>query len=415
MALNYIWALLIIIGFIVAVVHYVITGNGEIFQKMLTGIFDSSKTSFEICLGLAGIMTFWMGIMNIGKHAGLLVLLARWMSPFFRAIYPHVPEGHKSMSSLGMNFSANMLGLDNAATPLGLQAMKDLQEINPNKDVASDPQLMFLVLNTAGVTIIPTSVIALRQSMAIEEGLIGFNGADIFVPTLMVTFFGFLVAFLCVAVIQKINLLRWPILLMFGLGVAMIGSLTMMDAGAMSSLGTSIGYIGSFVILSMIMIFVFYGFYKRINMYDAFVEGGREGFQLVIGIAPYLVVMLFAVSVFRTSGCLEYLMNGIRTIVGASGLDTRFVEALPVGLMKPLSGSGARGILVDVMKANGVNSFVSKVACIVQGGTETTFYILAVYFGSVGIKNARYALACGLIADFAALIIAILIGYAFWG
>lgn len=415
MALNYTWALLIIIGFIVAVVHYVITGNGEIFQKMLTGIFDSSKTSFEICLGLAGIMTFWMGIMNIGKHAGLLVVLARWMSPFFRAIYPHVPEGHKSMSSLSMNFSANMLGLDNAATPLGLQAMKDLQEINPNKDVASDPQLMFLVLNTAGVTIIPTSVIALRQSMAIEEGLIGFNGADIFVPTLMVTFFGFLVAFLCVAVIQKINLLRWPILLMFGLGVAMIGSLTMMDAGAMSSLGTSIGYIGSFVILSMIMIFVFYGFYKRINMYDAFVEGGREGFQLVIGIAPYLVVMLFAVSVFRTSGCLEYLMNGIRTIVGASGLDTRFVEALPVGLMKPLSGSGARGILVDVMKANGVNSFVSKVACIVQGGTETTFYILAVYFGSVGIKNARYALVCGLIADFAALIIAILIGYAFWG
>jgi spore maturation protein SpmA len=415
MALNYTWALLIIIGFIVAVVHYVITGNGEIFQKMLTGIFDSSKTSFEICLGLAGVMTFWMGIMNIGKHAGLLVLLARWMSPFFRAIYPHVPEGHKSMSSLSMNFSANMLGLDNAATPLGLQAMKDLQEINPNKDVASDPQLMFLVLNTAGVTIIPTSVIALRQSMAIEEGLIGFNGADIFVPTLMVTFFGFLVAFLCVAVIQKINLLRWPILLMFGLGVAMIGSLIMMDAGAMSSLGTSIGYIGSFVILSMIMIFVFYGFYKRINMYDAFVEGGREGFQLVIGIAPYLVVMLFAVSVFRTSGCLEYLMNGIRMIVGASGLDTRFVEALPVGLMKPLSGSGARGILVDVMKANGVNSFVSKVACIVQGGTETTFYILAVYFGSVGIKNARYALACGLIADFAALIIAILIGYAFWG
>jgi spore maturation protein SpmA len=415
MALNYTWALLIIIGFIVAVVHYVITGNGEIFQKMLTGIFDSSKTSFEICLGLAGIMTFWMGIMNIGKHAGLLVLLARWMSPFFRAIYPHVPEGHKSMSSLSMNFSANMLGLDNAATPLGLQAMKDLQEINPNKDVASDPQLMFLVLNTAGVTIIPTSVIALRQSMAIEEGLIGFNGADIFVPTLMVTFFGFLVAFLCVAVIQKINLLRWPILLMFGLGVAMIGSLTMMDAGAMSSIGTSIGYIGSFVILSMIMIFVFYGFYKRINMYDAFVEGGREGFQLVIGIAPYLVVMLFAVSVFRTSGCLEYLMNVIRTIVGASGLDTRFVEALPVGLMKPLSGSGARGILVDVMKANGVNSFVSKVACIVQGGTETTFYILAVYFGSVGIKNARYALVCGLIADFAALIIAILIGYAFWG
>ena len=415
MALNYTWALLIIIGFIVAVVHYVITGNGEIFQKMLTGIFDSSKTSFEICLGLAGIMTFWMGIMNIGKHAGLLVLLARWMSPFFRAIYPHVPEGHKSLSSLSMNFSANMLGLDNAATPLGLQAMKDLQEINPDKDVASDPQLMFLVLNTAGVTIIPTSVIALRQSMALEEGLVGFNGADIFVPTLMVTFFGFLVAFLCVAVIQKINLLRWPILLMSGLGVAMIGSLTMIDAGAMSNLGTSIGYIGSFAILSMIMIFVFYGFYKRINMYDAFVEGGREGFQLVIGIAPYLVVMLFAVSVFRTSGCLEYMMNGIRSIVGASGLDTRFVEAVPVGLMKPLSGSGARGILVDVMKANGVNSFVSKVACIVQGGTETTFYILAVYFGSVGIKNARYALACGLIADFAALIIAILIGYAFWG
>ena len=415
MALNYTWALLISIGFIVAIGQYLTTGNAEIFQKMLTGIFDSSKTSFEICLGLAGIMTFWMGIMKIGEKTGLLNLLPRAMSPFFRAIYPSVPAGDKSLSSLSMNFSANMLGLDNAATPLGLQAMRDLQELNKEKETASDAQLMFLVLNTAGVTIIPTSVIALRQSMAIEQGLVDFNGADIFIPTLMVTYFGFLVAFLCVAWFQKINLLRWPIMAMFGLGALMIGVLSNMSGAAMTGLGTSIGYIGSFIILSMIMIFVFSGFHKKINMYDAFVEGGKEGFQLVISIAPYLVVMLFAVSVFRTSGCLEYLMNGIRNLVAMTGLDTRFVEALPVGLMKPLSGSGARGILVDVMKANGVESFVSKVACIVQGGTETTFYILAVYFGSVGIKNSRYALFCGLVADFAALIIAIFVGYAFWG
>ena len=415
MALNYTWALLILIGFIVAVFQYITTGNGEVFQKMLTGIFDSSKTSFEICLGLAGIMTFWMGIMNIGKEAGLLDKLAKILTPFFRAIYPSVPEGHKSISSLSMNFSANMLGLDNAATPLGLQAMKDLQEINPTKETASDAQLMFLVLNTAGVTIIPTSVIALRQSMALEQGLINFNGADIFIPTLMVTFFGFLVAFLCVAYFQRINLLKWPILTLFGIGAALLILLSNMNSANMQSLGSAIGSIGSFIILSMIITFIAAGFYQRVNMYDAFVEGGKGGFQLVINIAPYLVVMLFAVSVFRTSGCLEFLMNGIRHLVAMTGLDTRFVEAVPVGLMKPLSGSGARGILVDVMKANGVESFVSKVACIVQGGTETTFYILAVYFGSVGIKNSRYALFCGLVADFAALIIAIFIGYAFWG
>ena len=399
----------------VAVFQYFTTGNGEVFQKMLTGIFDSSKTSFEICLGLAGIMTFWMGIMNIGKEAGLLDKLAKILTPFFRAIYPSVPEGHKSISSLSMNFSANMLGLDNAATPLGLQAMKDLQEINPTKEIASDAQLMFLVLNTAGVTIIPTSVIALRQSMALEQGLINFNGADIFIPTLMVTFFGFLVAFLCVAYFQRINLLKWPILTLFGIGAALLILLSNMNSANMQSLGSAIGSIGSFIILSMIITFIAAGFYQRVNMYDAFVEGGKGGFQLVINIAPYLVVMLFAVSVFRTSGCLEFLMNGIRYLVAMTGLDTRFVEAVPVGLMKPLSGSGARGILVDVMKANGVESFVSKVACIVQGGTETTFYILAVYFGSVGIKNSRYALFCGLVADFAALIIAIFIGYAFWG
>ncbi len=415
MALNYTWALLILIGFMVAVFQYFTTGNGEVFQKMLTGIFDSSKTSFEICLGLAGIMTFWMGIMNIGKEAGLLDKLAKILTPFFRAIYPSVPEGHKSISSLSMNFSANMLGLDNAATPLGLQAMKDLQEINPTKEIASDAQLMFLVLNTAGVTIIPTSVIALRQSMALEQGLINFNGADIFIPTLMVTFFGFLVAFLCVAYFQRINLLKWPILTLFGIGAALLILLSNMNSANMQSLGSAIGSIGSFIILSMIITFIAAGFYQRVNMYDAFVEGGKGGFQLVINIAPYLVVMLFAVSVFRTSGCLEFLMNGIRYLVAMTGLDTRFVEAVPVGLMKPLSGSGARGILVDVMKANGVESFVSKVACIVQGGTETTFYILAVYFGSVGIKNSRYALFCGLVADFAALIIAIFIGYAFWG
>ena len=415
MALNYTWAIIIITGFAVGVYQYLSTGNGEIFQKMLTGVFDSSKTSFEICIGLAGVMTFWMGIMNIGKEAGILHRLAKLLSPFFKAIYPSIPGGHKSFSSLSMNFSANMLGLDNAATPLGLQAMKDLQEVNPNKETASDAQLMFLVLNTAGVTIIPTSVIALRQSMAVEQGLVGFNGADIFIPTLMVTFFGFLVAFLSVAYFQKINLFQWPILSLFGVAGVMIYALSSIDRSSMATMGTSIGYIGSFTILSMILSFVIIGFIKRVNMYDAFVEGGKEGFQLVISIAPYLVVMLFAVSVFRTSGCLEHVMNGIRFLVANMGLDTRFVEAVPVGLMKPLSGSGARGILVDVMKANGVESFVSKVACIVQGGTETTFYILAVYFGSVGIKHSRYALLCGLIADFAALIIAILVGYAFWG
>ncbi|MCU0328591.1 MAG: hypothetical protein MUE53_06335 [Chitinophagales bacterium] len=415
MALNYIWALLLIIGFLVGVVKFIATGDGTIFQTLVTGIFDSAKLSFEISLGLAGVMTFWMGIMNIGKDAGLLEIIARWMAPFFRAIYPSIPKGHKSISALSMNFSANLLGLDNAATPLGLQAMQGMQELNEDKETASNAQLMYMALNTAGVTLIPTSVIAMRQTIAAGQGIQNFNGADIFIPTLMVTFFGFLFAFFVVAFIQKINILKLPIIAMVTVAIGMVFGLSRMNSETVANMGSIVGTIGNLTILSMIMVFIFFGFFRRINMYDSFVEGAKGGFSLVMSLAPYMVVMLFAVSVFRNSGALDTMISSVKVLVNALGIDNRFVDVLPIGLMKPLSGSGARGLLADTLKVHGVNTFIGNMASIVQGGTETTFYILAVYFGSVGIKNTKYALAVGLLTDIFGLIVAILIGYLFWG
>lgn len=416
MALNYVWVGLIMVGFITAIIKSIIYQNFKIFSEILTGIFESASLSFEICLGLAGIMALWMGIMNIGKDAGLISLIAKWLAPVFRVIFPEIPRGHKSVGSMSMNFSANMLGLDNAATPLGLKAMDDLQEINNDKQIASDSQIMFLALNTAGVTLVPTSVIAIRQTMAIEQNLVNFNGADIFLPTLIVTFLSFLIAMLTVAYFQKINIFKLPIfILIFVLGGIIFGLYGMTAMIPPEKIESIISSIGSFLVLCIIISFVVAGVVKNINIYDSFIEGAKGGFNVVITIVPYLVAMLFAISVFRNSGCLDFLLDGLKAMFFILGTDTRFVDALPVGLMKPLSGSGARGVLVDVMNTHGVNSFVSKVASIMQGGTETTFYVLAVYFGSVGIKNTRNALICGLIADFAAVIIAILVGYMFYG
>ncbi len=416
MAINIVWVALIIIGLITMLVKGLFLGEIAIFDEVAKGIFDSADLAFEICLGLAGIMAFWMGIMNIGKEAGLINKFSKAISPFLRVLFPKIPKGHKSLASMSMNMSANMLGLDNAATPLGLEAMKDLQEINPDDEVASDAQIMFLALNTAGVTIIPTSIIAIRQTTAINQGIENFNGADIFLPTLIVTFLSFIIAMFTVAGFQKINLFRLPVLLFILLFGGLISGLFIYVQSLPSeSIGTVVTAVGSFILLLILGGFIFYGAFKKVNVYSSFIDGAKQGFDVVIMIVPYLVAMLFAISVFRNAGCLDFILESIKYAVSALGADTRFVDALPVGLMKPFSGGGARGILVDILDHNGVDSFAGKLASIMQGGTETTLYVLAVYFGSVGIKNSRHALICGLIADIASVIIAIFVAYAFYG
>ena len=414
MILNAIWVAFILVGFVVAVVK-LLQGDVAIFTKVLTGLFDTAKTGFDISLGLVGIMSLWLGIMKIGEQAGMIQHFARAMSPLFTRLFPDIPRGHPAGGSIVMNASANMLGLDNAATPLGLKAMRELQAINPTPEIASNPMIMFLVLNTAGITLIPTSVIAMRQSIAIEQGLTGFNAADIFLPTLIGTFISFTAGLVAVAWMQRIRLWQWPFLLLFGGFGALMALLYLSLRGLPpKAMADAVGLIGSGVIFGVIVLFVAAGAVRRINVYEAFVDGAKEGFQVAVTIIPYLIAILAAISVFRSTGCMDVVIAGIAWAVGALGLDTDFVPALPVGLMKTLSGSGARGLMIDVMKTWGVDSFQGRLAAIIQGSTETTFYVLAVYFGSVNIKQTRHALGCGLFADAVGLVGAILVGYAFY-
>lgn len=414
MVLNIIWISFFLIGFAVALLR-LLQGDLTIFTQVLTGIFDTAKTGFDISLGLVGVMSLWLGIMKVGEQAGVIQLFARIMGPFFARIFPDVPRGHPAGGSMVMNFSANMLGLDNAATPLGLKAMRELQDLNPQKDTASNAMIMFLVLNTAGITLIPTSVIAIRQAIAVDQNLVNFNAADIFLPTLIGTFISFMAGLVAVAVYQRINLFTAPVIALVlgfvGLMAGVFGWLHQYPPEVMSQM---IGLLGSLVILSIIVTFIAVGAWRRINVYESFVEGAKEGFGVAVQIIPYLVAILVAISVFRTTGCMDYVVRGIAAAVAAVGLPTDFVPALPVGLMKTLSGSGARGLMVDVMKTYGVDSFEGKLAAIIQGSTETTFYVLAVYFGSVNIRKTRYALTCGLIADAVGLVGTIIVGYWFF-
>ncbi len=412
--LNRIWVAFILVGFAAALVQTV-QGDLDIFSRVLNGLFDSAKTSVEIALGLIGMMSLWLGIMKIGERGGLIEVFGRALAPFFQRVFPEIPTGHPASGSIVMNFSANLLGLDNAATPLGLKAMRELQEINPQKDTASNPMIMFLVLNTAGITLIPTSVIAIRQSLALKEGLIGFNAADIFLPTLLGTFVSFCAGLVAVAMWQRINLFCRPVLAFFAGFAALMGGLYLwLGSLPPDEMARMIGLLGSGIIVSLIVLFVGVAAWRGIDVYESFVEGAKEGFGVAVQIIPYLVAMLAAISVFRSTGCMSYLVELIRSAVLALGLNADFVPALPVGLMKTLSGSGARGLMVDVMTTYGVNSFEGRLAAIIQGSTETTFYVLAVYFGSVGVTKTRYAVAGGLIADLVGLVGAILIAYAFY-
>ena len=409
MVLNYIWIAFFLTAFIVAVVRLIFLGDTEVFPAIINSTFDSSKTAFEISLGLTGVLSLWMGIMRIGEQGGVIGVFSRLLSPLFTKLFPEIPKGHPVTGSIFMNLAANMLGLDNAATPLGLKAMEGIQELNPKKDTASNPMIMFLVLNTSGLTLIPISIMVYRAQLGAAQP------TDVFVPILLATFFSTLAGIIAVSLYQRINLLNRTILLFLGGTSLVIAGIiyffSMLSRQQIDIYSTTTANVFLFVI---IIGFIVAGMRKKINVYDAFVEGAKEGFTTAVRIIPYLVAILVAIGVFRASGCMDYLIEGIANLVNLCGINSDFVGALPTALMKPLSGSGARGLMVDAMNTYGADSFVGRLSCIFQGSTDTTFYILAVYFGSVGVVRTRHAVPCGLLADLAGIIAAILICYLFF-
>lgn len=409
MVLNYIWIAFFLTAFIVAVVRLIFLGDTEVFPAIINSTFDSSKTAFEISLGLTGVLSLWMGIMRIGEQGGVIGVFSRLLSPLFTKLFPEIPKGHPVTGSIFMNLAANMLGLDNAATPLGLKAMEGLQELNPKKDTASNPMIMFLVLNTSGLTLIPISIMVYRAQLGAAQP------TDVFVPILLATFFSTLAGIIAVSLYQRINLLNRTILLFLGGTSLVIAGIiyffSMLSRQQIDIYSTTTANVFLFVI---IIGFIVAGMRKKINVYDAFVEGAKEGFTTAVRIIPYLVAILVAIGVFRASGCMDYLIEGIANLVNLCGINSDFVGALPTALMKPLSGSGARGLMVDAMNTYGADSFVGRLSCLFQGSTDTTFYILAVYFGSVGVVRTRHAVPCGLLADLAGIIAAILICYLFF-
>jgi len=413
MALNLVWLGFFLISFLAACVR-LIGGDTTVFPALLTSLFDSSRTAFEISLGLVGVMSLWIGIMRIGERAGVIDLFARLVNPLLRHFFPGVPQGHPAQGAMMMNVSANMLGLDNAATPLGLNAMRELQSLNRQPDTATNAQIMFIVLNTAGLTLIPTSVIAIRQAMAVKQGLVNFNAADIFLPTLLATGASCLAGLLAVAWVQRLNLLKPAVLAAFAVaGLAVAGLFAWLRHAPPDQVSQITALAGSGFILSLITLFLVCGALRRVNVYDAFIDGAKEGFGVAVQIIPYLVAILVAIGLFRASGCMDVVMHGLTVGFTWLGVNTDFVPALPVGLMKILSGAGARGLMVDVMTTYGVDSFQGRLAAIIQGSTETTFYVLAVYFGSVNVRNTRHALGCALFADVVGLGAAIWIAYLF--
>ncbi|SOY89921.1 nucleoside recognition domain-containing protein [Cupriavidus taiwanensis] len=413
MALNVVWLGFFLISFSAACVR-VAQGDLAVFPAMLGSLFDSARTAFEIALGLAGVMSLWLGIMRIGERAGVVDVFARLVNPLLRHFFPGVPGGHPAQGAMMMNVSANLLGLDNAATPLGLNAMRELQTLNRRPDVATDAQIMFIVLNSAGLTLIPTSVIAIRQTIAVKQGLVGFNAADIFLPTLLATGGSCLAGLLAVAWVQRINLLRPAVLVAFGLVIALLGAMfAWLQHAPPEQVGTVTALAGAGFILSLITLFLICGALRRVNVYDAFIDGAKEGFGVAVQIIPYLVAILVAIGLFRAAGCMDVLMAWLTHAIAGLGANTDFVPALPVGLMKILSGAGARGLMVDVMTTYGVDSFQGRLAAIIQGSTETTFYVLAVYFGSINVRDTRHALGCALVADAVGIICAVGAAYLF--
>lgn len=409
MVLNYIWVAFFVIAFIVALGKLVFAGDMDIFTELVNATFDSSKSAFEISLGLTGILALWLGLMKIGEQSGLIGALSRWLSPVFCRLFPDIPKGHPAMGSIFMNLSANMLGLDNAATPMGLKAMKELQELNPHKDTATNPMIMFLVINTSGLILIPVSIMVYRAQMGAAQP------TDIFIPTLLTTTVSTFVGVAVVSISQRINLLCKPILMLVG-GIALFFAALIYLSVRLGrdQMGTYSTLTANIILFSIMLFFILWGVWKRTNVYDAFIEGAKEGFTTAVRIIPYLVAFLVGIAVFRASGAMDLLVQGIGTAVGWFGVDTSFVGALPTALMKSLSGSGANGLMIDAMNQYGADSFVGRMSCVVRGASDTTFYILAVYFGSVGVTRTRNAVTCGLLADLSGIVAGIFISYLFF-
>ena len=409
MVLNYIWIAFFLIAFVVAVGKLVIGGDTAVFTEIINASFASAKTGFEISLGLTGILSLWLGIMKIGEKGGVIQAFARLAAPVFRKLFPDIPRDHPVTGSIFMNLSANLLGLDNAATPMGLKAMQQLQELNPNKESASNSMVMFLCINASGLTLIPITIMMYRAQLGAA------NPSDVFLPIMLATFTSTLVAILAVCVRQKINILQRNLILFFGgLGLFIGGLVWLFNSMEQEQVSLYSTLFANTLLFTIICGFIISGMRKKINVYDAFIEGAKEGFQTAITIIPYLVAILVGIGVFRASGAMDFIIQGVRFGIASIGLNTDFVEALPTMLMKPLSGSGARGMMLDAMNTYGADSFVGRLSSIVQGSCDTTFYVVALYYGSVGIRNTRYTVQCALLADLAGAIAAIAMAYLFF-
>ena len=408
--LNLIWVSFFFIAFVTGVVRFLFFGETQIFGEMMLAMFTLSKTAFDIALGLTGVLALWLGIMRIGERSGFIQLLTRGLTPLFRRLMPEVPADHPALGCIVMNLSANALGLDNAATPLGIKAMQELQELNPDKETASNAQILFLVINTSAVTLFPVTIFTYRAQMGAA------NPTDVFIPLLIATYISTLTGLLAVALVQKINLLDRVVFAYVAGFTGFIGALLFYFSGLdQATMRDQSALLSHLILFTLVIVFIVGAMIKRVNAYEAFIEGAKEGFQTAVTIIPYLVAMLVAIGVFRASGALELAIDSLRSGIDALSLDHRFVDAMPTALMKPFSGSGARAMMVDTMQTLGADSFAGRLASIVQGSTETTFYVLAVYFGAVGIKNTRYAAGCGLIADFGGILAAIFVAYWFFG
>ncbi|MDE2088555.1 MAG: spore maturation protein [Gammaproteobacteria bacterium] len=408
--LNAIWVGFFLVAFVTALAKWLFLGQGDVFVQMMQATFDTSKTAFQIALGLTGVMALWLGIMRIGERAGFLRLLTRALTPLFARLFPEVPRDHPALGAMVMNVAANMMGLDNAATPLGLKAMRELQTLNPSTDTASNAQILFLVLNSASVTLLPVTIFTYRAQLG------AIDPTDVFIPILIATYASAMTGLVAVAVVQKLNLLDRVVLLYLGSITVLVAGLVLYFARlGPAQMQRQSAFISNFLLFLVIIAFIAGAAIKKVNVYEAFIEGAKDGFQVAVGIIPYLVAMLVAIGVFRASGALDVLMGAIRRLVDALGINDRFVAGLPTALMKPLSGSGARAMMIETMKTYGPDSFAGRLASVIQGSTETTFYVLAVYLGSVGIRRGRHAVACGLLADLGGIVTAILVSYLFFG
>lgn len=410
MVLNYIWIAFFLIAFVVALIKLIFLGDVHVFTEIMNSTYDTARTGFEISLGLTGILSLWLGVMKIGERGGMVDTFSKAVSPLFSKLFPDIPQGHPAAGSMLMNLSANMLGLDNAATPFGLKAMQELQTINPNKEEASNPMIMFLVLNASGLTLIPVTVMVYRAQLGAA------NPADVFIPIMIATFVATLVGMIAVCIKQSINIFNRAIM-GFVLGMMAIITATIFIFSSMPQEQVSIvsGLIANIILFSIIVLFIAKAMRRRINVFDAFIDGAKEGFQTAIKIIPYLIAILVGIGVFRASGAMDFLMDGLRNLVALTGMDTRWIDGIPTAIMKPLSGSGARGMMIDTMTNFGADSFAGRLSAVFQGATDTTFYIVAVYYGAVNIKNSRYTVPYALLADLAGVIAAIFITYLFFG